>query len=147
MNDSRGVSELVGALILIAVNLSAGAVMLQLYSKRAGLVASGILQASRLQERRMRQLLSLVHSYDDPSTGTCVFYLYSYGSEPVTLKQVWVNEAEVRPSLTDTYTDLPLENLTIPPGTLAKMVTGRPGGPRQLTLLTSLGAIYSWRLG
>jgi flagellin-like protein len=147
MNDSRGVSELVGALVLIAVNLSAGAVMLRLYSRRAGLASSGILQASRLQERRMRQLLSLVHSYDDPSSGTCVFYLYSYGSEPVTLERVLVNETEVRPALTDTYTGLPLENLTIPSGTLARMVVSRPGEPRQLTLLTSLGAIYSWRLG
>jgi len=147
MNDSRGVSELVGALILIAINLSVGAVMLQLYSKRTGLVASGILQASRLQERRMRQLFSLVHFYDDSSSGTCAFYLYSYGPEPVTLERVWVNETEVQPSLTDTYTGLPLENLTIPSGTLAKMVVSRPGEPHQLTLLTSLGAIYSWRLG
>ena len=145
--EERGVSEILGATLLMVLTVSAGAALLQIYRSQTGKGLAGISSSLRLAEHRANQLLSLIYFYENKTSGKVYAYLYGCGVEPVRLERFWLGKTEVRP-LEASYLDgTPLEeNWTVPRGKVVRFVfRGSSGG--QFTAMSSIRTVYSWVVG
>ena len=142
----RGISEVLGALLLVALTVSLGTALLQIYRSQTKGELSGITSSLRLSEHRANQLLSLVYFYENATSGKCYAYLYGCGVEPVQLTRFWLGSTEVTPLEASNLDGTPLENWTVPPGGIVRLVfRGSSGG--QLTVMSSIRTVYSWVVG
>ena len=80
MRGRRGVSEVLGAIVIAVLVLSMSASYVLLEMERSGRETYSIIDLIRKAEKRQKQLLSLI--YYQKKGSDLKIYIYNYGEEP-----------------------------------------------------------------
>jgi len=144
--DDRGVSEILGAILVFAVVFASSVAYLSVEMRRAKGEVAGITDLVRAAEHRQAQLLSLVYYSENRETGLLRVYIFNYGTENAEVYQMYIGTERVEAlAVRDSFTGAPLDSL--PPRTLAEISLQAPTeNIFDFTLVTRWKAVYSWRL-
>ena len=108
----RGVSELVSAVILIAIVLAGMIILTYLFSISQQAKITSLRDIMETKKRQTSELLSIMYStYHD---GVICIYVYNYGNVPIEIAKVFVNDSEVYFEIYDAYNYTPAD--VIEPG-------------------------------
>ena len=145
MPDCRGVSEMVGATLVLLMVFGASMAYVSVEMLRVRGHVSGVTELIRDAGHRQAQLLSLIYYTENRVTGVLRIYMFNYGTENAEIDRMLIGTGEVKPSIHDSFTDAALESL--PPRTLAEISLPLPAERTfDFTLITRVRAVYSYRL-
>jgi hypothetical protein len=142
LRDRRGLSELIGFLIIMTAFVSAVTYILVVRGRQEATRAQGIVDTLREMERRQGELLSLVHAERSPENeNLLLLYLYNYGSENVLLRDngIYIAGETVTPAGTATGAYIIAWTLQDP--------DGDPQAGFQVQIGTSQGENNVWDTG
>jgi flagellin-like protein len=143
LKRKRGVSEVVGALILAAITVSVAVVYISMATGYAGRGATSLADIMRTAERRQGQLLSAVYCCE--SGGNVMVYIYNYGTVSAAPVKVIVNGAEVAWTMKNADTGALCTEIS--PDVLVELSFPKPStNPFDLIITSPEGIIVSWRL-
>jgi len=142
----RGASEMLGAILVAVITIVMAVAYAGYGLTQAQTQTASISDVLRASARAQRQLLSLSYYY---RSGTNLYaYIYNMGSEPSTLKTVFVGSKNVTDAmqLVDAITGASI-GYVIPPKTLVKLsVPDIPTGQLDILVITKEGGVFVWRL-
>jgi flagellin-like protein len=139
----RGVSELVSAVILIAIVLSATVLYIFFFSRSsyAGVRSFRDIMAERMDQSN--EMLSIL--YSSYSNGEINIYIYNYGYRDVKINRIYVGDQEPSYTLVDAWNG---QNVNV-------MQRGRPyilrisyslNGGASVTIITDSNKVYTVRI-
>jgi len=139
----RGVSEVVGALLIAFITVSAAVVYISMATGRAGRQVTSLADIMRTAERRQGQLLTSIYCYE--KDGTVKVYIYNYGTVATTPTKIIVNGQEVNWTMKDAADGSSCNSIV--PKALVEVSFPKPSSaPFDFLILTPEGVICSWRL-
>jgi len=148
--DRRGISEIFSTLIITVIIFTASTFLLMTVGAQMTQQTVGIVDAVRAQERRMNQLLSLIHA-KLTQTGGVEIYIYNYGTENVEPYRVYFGRStsslsEVSYTLSDAVTGQTLT--AFPPQTLVKATVSGVAtrGTYYFVIITRWMSYYAWEV-
>ena len=142
----RGVSEVLGVLLITIVLMATAMVYVSLQSSRAERETSGIVEMITKAEKRQGQLLSLTYYYN--SSNQLRIYIYNYGNINSTLELVMVAGQTVPlSSITMKDMDTGQTCSTISPKKLVEVTISAPyTSTFYFTIQTEEGSTFTWQI-
>jgi hypothetical protein len=142
--ERTGVSEVLAVLMLSGLFLGAGVAYLSMVQRGQKGQTVGLLEAMRLSQHRVNQLLTCVYSSRSP--GLLSIYLYNYGTENAGLAGFYYGAQSVRPySFRDAETGSLLGESVVPPKRLVRVdLPPPPSGENHLTVVTEVRTVFTW---
>jgi len=145
LRGRRGVSEVLGAIVIAILVLGMSVSYVLLEMDRAGSETYSVVDLIRGAEKQQKQLLSLI--YYRMQGGRLILYIYNYGEEPSTPQRI-MTDKEVPLSLVS------MENMdtgdmisSIPPKTLVELTMPAPSADSlTLVMVTEEGGVFSWKI-
>jgi hypothetical protein len=141
----RGVSEVLGALVIAVLVLSMSVSYVLLEMERSGRETQSIIELIRRAGKRQNQLLSLI--YYQKKGGDLKVYIYNYGEETSTPERI-LTDREVplsQVSIKDMDTGGAISS--IPPKTFVEVTLPAPSADSfTLVLITEEGGVFSWKI-
>lgn len=139
--DRRGVSEVVGVLLVTGVMFSVSSLFLFSQARTTGEATWGLVDLLRAGERRNREMLSLVYGFWEGSR--VHLYLYNYGGMVVEPQKWYAARQEaVLLRMEDVATGREVDNL--PPQTLCHVVLLSRGGVGTVAMVTKWRGVHTW---
>lgn len=140
----RGVSELVSAVILIAIILAGIIVYTYLFSSSQKASMRTFRDIMGEREESAKELLSIIHV--NYRSGVISIYIFNYGYRDVKIDRIYVGSVEVASyTITDLYTKSATNN--IQRGVLVRIdIPMRIGGDVPVVIFTDSGNTYSVRV-
>lgn len=144
--DSRGVSEILGAIVVFGIMLTSSVAYLSIELGRAKGEVAGITDMVRAAEHRQAQLLSLVYYAENRDLGLLRVYVFNYGTESAVIERFFLDGEEVSPlSTRDAFTGIPCD--AVEPKSMVELTFSLPvENTFDFTLVTKWRAVYSLRL-
>lgn len=148
--DRRAASEVIGALLIMAVTMAVAIVYAAQWSSHSQMQAASIADVLRERAKAQRQLLTLSYHYYD-GNGNLRAYIYNFGSEDSTVRLVVVGGATYamphpQVQMRDACTGSAIQDCKIRPRQLVELRVPAPQGQRDLLIVTAEGGTFSWRL-
>jgi hypothetical protein len=148
----RGVSTVIGFLIVMTALIGFTTCVLAAQGKVAGRRALGLMDLMRQAERRQNQLISFV--YSENSSDNLRVYLYNFGSQEALAENIWLSGRPVDNS------DILFEQAAgsgwtidperrLPPNALTRVTIKNlwKYSLGYFALLTDTDCLYAWRVG
>jgi hypothetical protein len=133
-------------MLVFFIFLTIGSYALTQQAQVTGARTRGLLDMIRDAEKRQKQLVEFVHSYENE--GNLLVYLYNYGSIDARVERVWVAGEEPRSwEVYDASSWEDLENALPPQTMVCVKISGWSWGEaleNTLVLLTESNSIYKW---
>lgn len=150
----RGVSEVLGAFMVLIIVMGMAAAWLTIEAPRISREAMGIIEALRMAARRQRQLLSLLYYYKTGDAAPKLrLYIYNYGLEKSTIKGdkglIVAGQIVPRSSIimVDAATGAAIIDYVINPKQIAMIEVNAPAsGVFDVILQTEEGGLFIWEL-
>lgn len=150
----RGVSEVLGAFMVLIIVMGMAAVWLTVEAPRINRETMGIIEALRMAARRQRQLLSLLYYYKtSDATPKLRLYVYNYGLEKSTIKEdkglIVAGQVVPRASITmvDADTGQAIADYVINPKQVVMIEVNAPADEVfDVILQTEEGGLFIWEL-
>ena len=145
MRGRRGVSEVLGAIVVAILVLGMSVSYILLEMERAGRETYSIIDLIRKAERRQRQLLSLIFYRRQGSD--LKLYIYNYGDEYSTPKRILTDREVPLSKVRMRNMDTGEEVSSIPPKTLVELTLPAPSADSfTLVIITEEGGVFSWKI-
>jgi len=145
LRDRRGVSEVLGAIVIAVLVLSMSASYILLEMERSGKETYSIIDLIRKAEKRQKQLLSLI--YYQKKGDNLKLYIYNYGEEPSTPQRILADREVPLSSVSMKNMDTGKKCNSIPPKTLVELTMPAPASTSfTLVIITREGGIFSWKI-
>ena len=142
----RGVSEVLGAIVMAVLVLGMTASYVLLEMERSGRETHSIIDLIRKAEKRQKQLLSLI--YYQRSGGSLKVYIYNYGDEASTPQRILTDREVPLSQISMKNMDAGEMCSSIPPKTLVELTLPDPASSNfTLVIITREGGVFSWRIG
>ena len=146
MRGRRGVSEVLGAIVIAVLVLGMSASYVLLEMERSGREMYSIIDLIRKAEKRQKQLLSLI--YYQKKGSDLKLYIYNYGEEPSTPQRILADREVPLSSVSMKNMDTGKKCNSIPPKTLVELTIKPVPSPDSFTLviITREGGVFSWKI-
>jgi len=145
LRGRRGVSEVLGAIVIAVLVLGMSASYVLLEMERSGREMYSIIDLIRKAEKRQKQLLSLI--YYQKQGGNLKVYIYNYGEEPSTPQRILADREVPLSSVSMKNMDTGKKCNSIPPKTLVELTMPAPASTSfTLVIITREGGIFSWKI-
>ena len=145
MRGRRGVSEVLGAIVIAVLVLSMSVSYVLLEMERAGRETYSIIDLIRKAEKRQKQLLSLI--FYQKKGGNLKVYIYNYGEEYSTPKRILTDREVSLSSVSMKNMDTGAAVSNIPPKTLVELTMPAPSTDSfTLVIITGEGGVFSWKI-
>ena len=139
----RGVSELVSAVILIAIVLAGMIIFTYLFSISQQAKITSLKDIMETKKRQANELLSILHAAYHG--GVIHIYVYNYGNVPIEIAKVFVNDSGVYFEIYDAYSYTPAD--VIEPGKPYKIeIPATITKQSVVAILTKSGNLYSIKI-
>jgi len=136
----RGVSELVSAVVLIAIVLAAMALFMYFFSVSHSARMISIRDILEGRKNRENELLSIL--YTSYNSNTIKIYVYNYGEASIKISEIYVGSSEVSFKIYDAYNNALVSEI-YPKRPYIISITVSINGPTKVLIITDSGNIYS----
>lgn len=145
MRGRRGVSEVLGAIVIAVLVLSMSVSYVLFEIERSGRETLSIIELIRKAEKRQKQLLSLIY-YQKKGSDLKV-YIYNYGEEASTPQRILTDREVPLSSVSMKNMDTGQACSSIPPKTLVELTMPAPSADSfTLVIITDEGGVFSWKI-
>ena len=145
MRGRRGVSEVLGAIVIAILVLGMSVSYVLLEMERAGRETYSIIDLIRKAEKRQKQLLSLI--FYQKKGGSLKVYIYNYGDEYSTPQRILTDKEVSLSSVSMKNMDTGAAVSSIPPKTLVELTMPAPSTDSfTLVIITGEGGVFSWKI-
>jgi len=143
----RGVSEVLGAIVIAILVLGMTASYVLLEMERSGRETHSIIDLIRKAEKRQKQLLSLIY-YQRSGGNSKVYIYYNYRDEVSTPQRILTDREVPLSEVSMKNMDAGEACSSIPPKTLVELTLPDPASSNfTLVIITREEGVFSWRIG
>ena len=143
MVKGKGVSEVVSALIVLAIIIAGTAIYVAAASQQVSTSAKAVGEAVRKAQLRQGEALSLTYAYLDGNQ--LKLYIYNYGKVPVKPWKTYVNGAQSSFTLLDAASGSVISEIM--PDQLALLTLQKHGdSPYETIIVTETYNIITWKV-
>jgi flagellin-like protein len=136
----KGVSELVSAVVLIAIVLAAMTLFTYFFSVSHSARITSIRDIFEGRRERENELLSIL--YSSYSNNVIKIYVYNYGDNSIKISKVYIGQTEASFKIYDAYNNALVGEL-YPRRPYIISISMTITGPTKVVLITDSGNIYS----